>query len=209
MITLTGTMNQDLRRTGLISAGLHAAILVGLLLTLQPPVAPPSDDTAVTMEFATAPGETQRAQTQAPMPSPSPADVPTPDLPSLEPPKPAPTEMPAPPPPPPLPPPPSPQAVAGAVAADPAAAGAGACRDRAADSRACSVAGGRSAVAGAAGAATAGPDADPGQADAADRPRGAEARCASARRPAGPGAPDTDAAHHQHDQPAESDQEHG
>lgn len=63
------------------------------------------------MEFATDPGEVQRAQKAAPMPSPSLADVPTPDLPSVEPPKPTPTEAPAPPPPPPLPPPPAPQAL--------------------------------------------------------------------------------------------------
>lgn len=103
-------MNQDLRRTGFISIALHAAILVGLLLTLKPPVAPPMDDMAVTMEFSKAPGEVQRAQSPAATPSPAPAEVPTPDLPSLEPPKPVPTEAPAPPPPPPLPPPPSPQA---------------------------------------------------------------------------------------------------
>lgn len=101
----------DLRRTGAISAALHVALLLALLVTLKPMVQPTPEDQAVTMEFATEPGEVQRAQKPATMPSPSPADVPTADLPSVEPPKPTPTEAPAPPPPPPLPPPPAPQAL--------------------------------------------------------------------------------------------------
>ena len=104
-------MTLDLRRTGAISAGLHAVLLLALLLSLPAHLPPAPDDVAVTMQFATAPGEVQRAQNPAPNPAPAPAEVPTPDLPSLQPPKPAPTETPAPPPPPPLPPPPSPQAV--------------------------------------------------------------------------------------------------
>ncbi len=103
-------MTPDLRRTGAISAGLHAVVLLALLLSLPPVIPKAPDDAAVTMEFAIAPGEVQRAPNPGPTPAPAPAEVPTPDLPSLEPPKPAPTEAPAPPPPPPLPPPPAPEA---------------------------------------------------------------------------------------------------
>ena len=103
-------MTLDLRRTGAISVGLHAVLLLALLFSLPPKLPPATEDNAVTMEFALAPGQVQRAPTASPNPAPAPAEVPTPDLPSLQPPKPTPIQAPAPPPPPPLPPPQAPVA---------------------------------------------------------------------------------------------------
>ena len=101
-------MTPDLRRSGVISAGLHGALLLALLLTLKPPPAPPLGDSAITMAFSIDSAQVQRAQNPAPTPAPAPADVSTPDLPSPV--KPLPTPVEAPPPPPPPPPPPAPMA---------------------------------------------------------------------------------------------------
>ncbi len=109
-------MTPELRRGGAVSAVLHGALLLALLLTLKPPPAPPLGESAVTMEFAIDPAQVQRAQTPSATPAPAPAEVPTPDLPSLDKPRPTPIEAPPPPPPPP---PPAPTAAAAPAAPAP------------------------------------------------------------------------------------------
>lgn len=119
-------MTPALRRGGVVSAALHLAILLALILALptREPL-PNTDESAVSMEFEVAPAPVQRAPTPAPTPSPQQAQVPTPDLPSLETPKltvPMPPPPPPPPPLPPLPTPPIPPAPAPATPPPPATA---------------------------------------------------------------------------------------
>ncbi len=119
-------MTPALRRGGVVSAALHLAILLALILALPPrEQVPDTDDSAVSMEFEVAPGQVQRAPNPAPTPSPQEAQVPTPDLPSIEPPKltiPVPPPPPPPPPLPPLPTPPIPPTPAPATPPPPASA---------------------------------------------------------------------------------------
>ena len=89
-------MNDYLRRGGLISLGLHASVLLALVLALPGrEKLPDMDQSDVAVEFDALPEPAQKADTPAPTPAAQPSPQATAAPPSVEPPKPKP---PAPPP---------------------------------------------------------------------------------------------------------------
>ena len=100
------TARMDLNRWGMVSAGLHALILViGTLFVLARPI-PEPEEQGIAVELVT-PGPPQLAQADVPRPIPAPPspdatpEPPTPEPPAPEPPLNTPPEPPPPPPPPP------------------------------------------------------------------------------------------------------------
>ena len=111
-------IDPGLARPAMVSAVLHALIIVALLVTLpsKPDEAP--EETGFAVEFGPS-QPTQRADKPAPVPAVAPAPVPTDEPPAPEAPKNQPLSVAPPPPPPPLPPPPTPSASASPAVAPP------------------------------------------------------------------------------------------
>ena len=105
-------MNSGLQRGAALSAGLHLAALLALIVVIPfaaPP--PPPDEESIPVEWeGTAKVAPQKGEKPAQTPAPADAETPATDNPAIKPPEKAPIEPPAPPPPPP-PPPPQPEDV--------------------------------------------------------------------------------------------------
>ena len=105
-------MNSGLQRSAAVSAGLHLAALLALIVAIPftPPMAPP-DEESFSVDFSgTATEAPQKGEKPAKVAAPADAETPATDNPAVKPPEKAPLEVPAPPPPPP-PPPPAPEDV--------------------------------------------------------------------------------------------------
>jgi outer membrane biosynthesis protein TonB len=105
-------MASGLRKGATVSAALHLAVLLSLILVIpsKPPPPPPADDTTMEMDFVGTAASAQKSQARGTVAAPAESDHPALDTPALEKPKPQPLEKPPPPPPPP-PKPPAPQMV--------------------------------------------------------------------------------------------------
>ncbi|MCQ8279022.1 energy transducer TonB [Acetobacteraceae bacterium KSS8] len=105
--------NRGLTRAALISGGLHAALLLALIIGLPPITRPPEppEPPAVEMDFVGPPAKSRKGDEPAPKPVEAPSQVEKVAPPSPTPPEKMPVEEPPPPPPPPTPVPPPPQAV--------------------------------------------------------------------------------------------------
>jgi hypothetical protein len=107
-------MASGLRRGATVSAALHLAVLLSLILVIpsKPPPPPAPDDATMEMDFVGNAASAQKSQDRGTVAAPAESDHPALDTPALEKPKPQPLEKPPPPPPPPPPPkPPAPQLV--------------------------------------------------------------------------------------------------
>jgi hypothetical protein len=105
-------MASGLKRGATVSAALHLAVLLSLILVIPTPKAPPAppDDATLEIDFEGPADSAQKSQDRGTVAAPAEADHPAVDNPALEKPQPKPLET-APPPPPPPPKPPAPQLV--------------------------------------------------------------------------------------------------